>query len=289
MRQINTSKSRLIIAVVIALVSVVSYFSAKSTNDITGEVQHVRISPEDEVALGLQAAPEMAQQFGGVVKHPVVTRYVEGVGGRVLQRSKAGTADEYKFNFHVLADDQTVNAFALPGGQVFITVGLLRRLTNEAQLAGVLGHEVGHVVARHGAEHLAKAQLTQGLVGAVGVGMSDPDNPRSGQQAAAMAAAIGHLVNLKYGRSDELESDRLGVQFMADAGYDPRGMIGLMKVLSEASGGRGGQPEFFATHPNPENRIARLEEMIREETEGKPAGETGEDRFAENVLKYVPR
>jgi predicted Zn-dependent protease len=124
-----------------------------------------------------------------------------------------------------------------------------------------LGHEIGHVVARHSAQRIAKDQLTQGLVGAVAVAATDPENPNS-QAAAQIAAVVGQLVNMKYGREDELQSDQLGVRFMAEAGYDPRALMGVMEILAEANEG-GGQPEFFSTHPNPENRIKRIQEAIQ--------------------------
>jgi beta-barrel assembly-enhancing protease len=154
---------------------------------------------------------------------------------------------------------------------VYITAALFNRLQTEAQLAGVLGHEIGHVVARHGAEHIAKTQLAQDLTGAVVVASYDPSNPNS-MYAAQLAQLVGQLVNLRYGRNDEIESDRLGVRFMAQAGYDPRAMVGVMQILAESSSG-GGQPEFFSTHPNPENRIQRIEEAIAEEfPDGLPQG-----------------
>jgi predicted Zn-dependent protease len=148
----------------------------------------------------------------------------------------------------------------------------------------VLGHEVGHVVARHGAEHLAKAGLTQSLVGAVAIGSYDPDDPNRSAQTAALAQAVGQLVNLRYGREDELESDALGVQFMATAGYDPRGMVHLMHVLDEAGGGSG-PPEFFSTHPSPENRLERLRKLAWGASDG---GDMGEERFAQRVLSRLP-
>ncbi|MEJ7758116.1 MAG: M48 family metallopeptidase [Gemmatimonadaceae bacterium] len=264
---------RIIIALVIAAISAATYFSSSSTNEITGEVQRVSISQEQEVALGLQAMPEMGAQFGGEVQNSEISNYVEQVGQKVA-RQAGSAATPYKFDFHVLRDPQTINAFALPGGQVSITMGLLTKLKNEAELAGVLGHEIGHVMARHGAEHLAKQQLTQGLVGAVGVATYDPQNPSA--STAAIAAAVGQLVSMRYGRNDELESDALGVKFMKQAGYDPTGMISLMNVLAQGGGG-GRQPEFFSTHPNPDNRMARLEELIR--TNGGAGGDLGAERF----------
>ena len=275
---------RLLIAIVIAIFGAVTYFSSRSTNEVTGEVQHVSITPDQEIALGLQAAPEMFQEFGGEIdpSHPV-SKYVEEVGQRVVARSAAhGTP--YKYDFHVLADPQTINAFALPGGQVSITVGLLRQLRNEAELAGVLGHEVGHVVARHGAEQLSKQQFAQTLVGAAGVAAYDPNDPRSSAQRAAMAAAVAQLVNMRFGRQDELEADALGVKEMKEAGYDPEGMAELMKIL-ESAGGGSRQPEFFSTHPNPENRLARIQAEIQQV--GGQGGDVGADRFQTNVLRYM--
>lgn len=254
------SRGRLVIALIVALVSVLGYFGKSTFNPVTEEKQHVGdITPEQEVALGLQAAPEMAQQFGGLDPDPAMQELVDRVGERLASQSGAKNTP-YRFEFHALDDPETINAFALPGGQIFITEGLLRRLDTEGQLAGVLGHEVGHVVARHGAEHIAKQQLTQGLTGAAVLATYDPNNP-SAQQSAAMAAMIGQLVTMRFGRQDELESDALGVRFTAEAGYDPNSLIRLMEILDESAKGQR-QPEFFSTHPNPENRITRIREAI---------------------------
>lgn len=253
-------KGRLVIAAVMLLISLVGYYGARSYNPVTDEVQHVSISPEQEVALGLQAAPSMAEQYGGLHPDQQAQQRVDRICHELVEKTDAQQT-EYQFDCHVLADERAINAFALPGGQVFITAGLMARLQTEAQLAGVLGHEIGHVVARHGAEHIAKQKLTQGLTGAAVIASYDPDDPAS-RRNAGVAMVIGQLVNMRFGRQDELESDRLGVRFMADAGYDPRRMIDVMKILAE-SGGGSRQPEFFSTHPNPENRIANLEEAIR--------------------------
>lgn len=261
---------RLLLALVVAGVAVVSYCTSTSVNPVTGEKQRVAMSIEQEIALGLQSAPELAQQHGGLSRDAAARQTVESLGQQLV-RSVASELP-YSFDFHLLADPQTVNAFALPGGQVFITEALFRRLESEGQLAGVLAHEIGHVLERHAAEHLAKAQLTQGLTGAAVIAAYDPNNPSS-RNSAAVAALIGQLINLRYGRNDELESDGWGVKLLADAGYDPRSMIRVMEILREASGGRGGQPEFMSTHPDPGNRIERIERLIRERfPSGVPAG-----------------
>ncbi len=257
--------ARLVLALVIALSSFAGYYFSSQKNEITGETQRVSLTKDQEISLGLQSAPQMIQQYGGESADPKETALVRQIGARLVQQSAARDSG-YRFEFHVLADPNTINAFALPGGQVFITQALLRRLRTRGELAGVLGHEIGHVVARHGAEHLAKAKLTNGLVGAVAVGSES-------QAAAQMAQAVAASVNMKYGREDELESDTLGVRLMAEAGFDPRAMIGVMEVLGEASKGGARQPEFFSTHPNPENRIAKLQALIQQKyPSGVPKG-----------------
>lgn len=250
---------RLLIAGAIALISVFGYFLKTSTNPVTGKKQHISLTPQQEVAIGLQSAPEMIRQMGGEHADPRAKQLVDTVGAKLVSVLPK-EAEPYPYEFHLLGDTKTVNAFALPGGQVFITAALLSRLETEGQLAGVLGHEIGHVIGRHSAERMAKAELTQGLVQAVGVAGSDGYGPNAAGQIAAM---VGNFINLKYGREDELESDKLGLRFMFDAGYDPRSLIGVMEILEKASGG-GGQPEFASTHPNPGNRVERIKQHLSE-------------------------
>ena len=244
---------RVIIALIIALAAGGSYFFKTSENPITGDTQRVALTPQQEVALGLQSAPQMAAQFGGLSRNEQATKIVKSLGAKLVASSVAAKSP-YKFSFNLLADPKTINAFALPGGPIFITEGLLRLLKTEGEIAGVLGHEIGHVIARHSAEHLAKQQLTQGLVGAVAVGSGD-------YSTAQMAQVVGSVVNMKYGREDELESDALGVRIVAEAGYDPRSMLRVMEVLASASSGSR-QPEFLSTHPNPGNRQERIKADI---------------------------
>jgi predicted Zn-dependent protease len=262
--------ARLIIALIIAGIALWRYYGSEQTNAVTGERQRISIRPEQEVALGLQAAPELAAQFGGPSNDAQGRRLVDEVGREIVKESDAQKGP-YRFEFHLLKDDDTVNAFALPGGQIFITEALLHRLDSRGQLAGVLGHEIGHVVGRHGAEHLAKQELTAGLTGAAVIATYDPENPNS-RNSAAVAAAIGQLINMRFGREDELESDKLGVRYMAQAGYDPRSMVRVMTVL-KAAGGGGRRPEFFSTHPDPERRIERIREAITQDfPDGVPPG-----------------
>lgn len=256
-------RGRILLALGLAAFAVLSYCSTRSENEVTGETQYVDLSPDQEIALGLEAAPEMARRHGGLHPDRSAQARVDDVGERIVRLSSASSTP-YRYEFHLLADPETVNAFALPGGQVFITAALYRRLESVGQLAGVLGHEIGHVVGRHSAERMAKAKLTQGLTGAAVLATAE-----SGRGSAALAVMIGQMINMKYGREDELESDHLGVWFISEAGYDPRSMIRVMEILD--AGSRGARPaEFFSTHPNPENRIARIQASI-------------EDRFPDGV------
>jgi predicted Zn-dependent protease len=244
------NKLQLIIAVLVGLFSLFSYFGSSSVNPITGEKQHIGgMTQKDEVAMGLQSAPQMAQQMGGLTQDARARQLVSQVGAKVVAQSVAAKSG-YPYRFHTLADTRTVNAFALPGGQIFITMALLSRLETEGQLAGVLGHEVGHVIARHSAEHIAKDQLTQGLTGAFAMGSGSAS-------AAQIAQVVGQMQMLKYGRDDELEADALGLRLMSEAGYDPRAMIRVMQILERASGGSR-SPEFQSSHPSPPRRIEEI-------------------------------
>ncbi|QOV87591.1 M48 family metalloprotease [Humisphaera borealis] len=248
-----------IIALGIAVFGVIKFLSTSQVNPVTGEKQRVSLTPQQEVALGLQSAPQMAQQMGGLVpKSDPRSQFVTAVGQKLV--AAIGKDHPWKFQFHLLADTKTVNAFALPGGQCFITLALFNQLQNEAQLAGVMGHEIGHVIHRHSAERIAKGDLGRSLVTAVGVGASGSD----GGQFAHMAAAVtADMIQKSYGRDAELESDHYGVEYMTKAGYDPREMIGVMEILKKASGG-GSRPEFTSTHPDPGNRAQQISEQVKQ-------------------------
>ncbi len=261
---------RIIAALAIAAISLITYFGSTVYNPITNEKQHISMTVSQEIALGFQAAPQMVAGYGGLDRDSQVQAAVDRIGRSIVDRSDAGKS-EYKFTFNPLADPQTVNAFALPGGPVFITDGLLKLLKSEAEVAAVLAHEIGHVVARHSAQQIAKAQLTQGLTGAAVIASYDPNNPAS-TNTAAVAALIGELVNLKFSRNDELEADQLGLRFMYQAGYDPRAMIKVMQALEQASQGNA-PPDFFATHPNSQRRLELIQAAIDKQfPNGVPTG-----------------
>lgn len=264
----SSRASRLAFALFLAIAAIASYLSSSSTNVITGESQFVGMSVDQEIALGLQTTPQLASQYGGLLPDRAAQERVDRIGQGLLQSSYLRKSP-YKMEFHLLADSKTVNAFALPGGQIFITNALYSQLEDDAQLAGVLAHEIGHVLERHSAQQLAKSQLTEGLTGAAVMASYDPQNPSS-QNTALIAMMAGKLINMRFGRADEIESDRWGVRLLAERGYDPHTLIEVMKVLARASGGRS-MPEFFSTHPNPENRIERIKAAIAGEFPESPA------------------
>jgi len=234
-------KARLLIALAIAAFALISYYAKPGDiNQVTGESERVAMTEEaQEIQLGLQAAPKMVGQHGGATRSLADQQIVDRVGMELLQalendlqRFNQQNPDAKRhnpyfqaFQFTLLADRKTINAFALPGGQVFITHALYDQLETEGQLAGVLGHEIGHVIARHGNKRMAKQGLFQGLAGAVGV-------LGGGQQSGQMAQMISSVLAMKYGRDHELESDKWGVKLCGRAGYDPRAMMGVMDPRS---------------------------------------------------------
>jgi predicted Zn-dependent protease len=244
-------KIRIFIGLAIVAFAFIQKCNNTEENPYTGRSQHITMSSDQEIAIGLQSAPEMAQQHGGLYPDQRLQAFVESVGNKLVQNSIARETP-YKYDFHLLADDQTINAFALPGGQCFITYALFSQL-NEAQLAGVLGHEIGHVIGRHSAERIADSQTWQTATMGATVGAGD---------MGSIVGSIGQNTLLTNGRDDELESDELGVLFMIQSGYDPYEMIKVMEIL-KAAGGPNRQPEFQSTHPDPENRIEKIKEAIQ--------------------------
>ncbi len=248
MRRANW-KLRIFIGLVIVAFAMVQRCSNKEKNQYTGRVQHINMTADQEIAIGLQSTPQIAQQYGGLYQDDRMQAYVDAVGDKLVENSIARETP-YEYEFHLLADENTINAFALPGGQIFITYALFSKL-NEAQLAGVLGHEIGHVIGRHSAERIAESSYWQTIsMGA-----------QVGADAGNIVSAIGQNTLLKNGRGDELESDDLGVRFMIRSGYNPEELIEVMKILKQAAGPNR-VPEFQSTHPDPDNRIERIRESI---------------------------
>ena len=242
-----------------------------NTNYITGEDQRGAYTWAQEVQLGTEADQQIQAQYGLYNEDPALTTYVDRVAAEVLETSAYNdptTPAEVRntpFHFRIL-DSPVVNAFALPGGYIYITRGLLSYLENEAQLAVVLGHEIGHVLGRHSSEQAARAQLSQlGLLGAAVVG-----GVVGGGRVAEGILNYGgtglQLLQLSYGRDAERESDLAGVAYAEFAGYESSEAADFfiaLQRLGEASG-QGSIPNFLSTHPNPGERAQTIPQLAAE-------------------------
>lgn len=257
-------------------------------NEATGKSVLAFMSKSQEIALGAQAAPEFTAQFGGEVTDERLRAYVDRIGQSMAVYAEGGY-NEVQWTFTLL-NSPVVNAFALPGGKVFFSRGLAEKLTSEAEMAGVIGHEIGHVTAQHGNQRMSSAMVLQGLIAgaAIAVGTADDDSDfrKWGQVGIPALMVGGQLVLLKFGREEELEADRLGVRYMTKAGYNPRGQKMVMEVLRDLSKG-GGQPDILSTHPNPADRVRQIEDMLRGEyafTQNNGQYQMFEDRYAREYL-----
>ncbi|WP_075342399.1 M48 family metalloprotease [Tenacibaculum agarivorans] len=250
-------KFRLLIGLVIVAFAYLRKCSQRQENPYTGKIQTISLSPDQEIAIGIQQAPAMANQHGGLYPNNEYQTYIDRIGQKLVDNSIAKRS-AYKYEFHLLRDDRAINAFALPGGQIFITYALFGRLVdnagriNEDMVAGVLGHEIGHVLGKHSNERISEANFWKLITMGASVG-ADMGN---------LANSIGQNTLLKNGREDELESDEIGVKLMIDSGYDPRYLINVMEIL-KAAAGPNRVPEFQSTHPDPKNRILKIKEAIR--------------------------
>ena len=224
-----------------------------ATNPATGKKEFNLMSEAQEVALGKESHGQIQQEMG-VVKDAALQQYVDRVARPLAQGSER---PNLPWTFTVV-DAAAVNAFALPGGYIYVTRGILAHLNSEAELAGVLGHEIAHVTARHSA-----AQYSKQTAGSIGLLLGQIFVPELQPFGQAMEAGLG-LLFLKFGREDELEADRLGAAYATAQGWDPRGVAGMLETLGRLSEGtdRKGVPNWMSTHPMPADRVARLEEQV---------------------------
>lgn len=226
--------------------------SACSLNPATGNVQAFLISEREEVELGRKADEELTSSMRPLTEAPELVAKVQEVGSAIAQASER---PQLPWTFRVL-DDPAVNAFALPGGFVYVTRGLLTHLNSEAELAGVLGHEVGHVTARHGAVKLRKTNVARRSVGVFRV--VDPGLRHIG----GFAAGVAGLALLKYSRDDEYQADDLALRYVAAASYDPAGVPEVFAVLAGVAETEGRVPAWLSTHPEPELRRKRVAQKL---------------------------
>lgn len=207
-------------------------------------------SKQQDIQLGQESAAQVRKQVH-VINDPTLTRYVNEIGKR-LANSQEAKASGFPFSFEVVADP-SINAFALPGGPMFINTGLLKAVDNEAQLAGVMGHEMSHVILRHGTNQASKAQLIQlpAILGSAVVG-----NSMLGQLTQLGIGLGANSVLLKFSRGAETQADLMGSHLMAEAGYDPVQMAKFFEKLNTGEQA----PQFLSDHPNPGNREKAIEQ-----------------------------
>ena len=235
--------------------------------------------------MGVEAAPQFENEFGGKVPNEKLQAYVRQIG-----QSVAAVAErDIPYEFALLNSD-VPNAFALPGGKVYVTAGLMDIMTNERELAAVLGHEVGHVAALHNVKGLQRqlgaevlAQIAAEIVGG-----------KSGQVAGAATKIVGGMMTLKYSRADEYQADELGIRYLAKAGHSPWGMVELLAALNKLSGSSsGGLPEIFQTHPPSEKRVERARGIIQKEhptvKESEPDPRAKQFQEMRALLASIPR
>lgn len=264
-----------------------------STNPATGKRVFTLLSWNQEIALGLEAGPQFTQEFGGEVNDASIREYLDTIGHSLKAGIEEGVPDlPWKFT---MLDSEVINAFALPGGQVYMSRGLAVKLENEAQLAGIIGHEIGHVTARHGNQRVSQVTglniaLAAGQV-AIGVAGRDSQIARYGQVGLPALQVGGQVVLLSYGRSQELEADLLGMRYMSRAGYNPAAQRRVMEILA-AEAGRGTQPEFLSTHPYPETRIEQIDSLMAStyaDWRNRPNDGLYADRFEQRLLSPFRR
>ena len=228
-------------------------------NPVTGRRELALVSEAQEIAMGREGSTAVVASIG-LLPDDGVQAWVSGMGLALAARSER---PRLPWEFKVV-DDPAVNAFALPGGFIFVTRGLLTQLTNEAELASVLGHEIGHVTARHSVQQMSRQQIAM-----LGLGIGSAISPTIEKYGQLAGAGLG-LLFLKYGRDDETQSDQLGFRYALDEGWDTREMANVFRLFQLSSEIRGGGrlPEWQSSHPDPGNRIAGVQRMVTATTQG---------------------
>jgi predicted Zn-dependent protease len=234
--------------------------AACAVNPATGEREFSLMSEQQEIGIGQEMDGQISREMG-VYDNRDLQAYVEGIGQRLAQVSERPHLP-WKFT---VVDSPAINAFALPGGYIYLTRGIMPFLGDEAEMAGVLGHEIGHVTARHSAQQYSRATGAQ--LGLVLGGLFVP----AVRQFGGLAETGLGLLFLRYGREDELQADALGVRYTAQSGWDPAGVAGMLNTLDRIAGesaDRRGVPNWLSTHPAPEDRVRRVQAVIEEARAG---------------------
>ena len=252
----------------------ISLVAGCTTNPITGKTELMLLSEDQDIEIGRQYAPEIEKQMGGKIPDQALQNYINIVGQKIARVSHN---QSFKYQFAAL-HDKSVNAFALPGGYIFITKGMLQNLQTEAQLAGILAHEIVHVVARD----VANAMSTQ-----IGIDLllSAVKSEETSQTALTVAQLGTQIMSLRFSRTDEKEADLGGLDYIFAAGYNPYGLVESMEMLAAQSQER--PIEFLSTHPAPEDRSAYLKQSIMTKQFSLANTKIGKEEYKTTVLSRL--
>lgn len=271
------------LALCAGLVLVGALLGGCKVNEATGRSQFVGlVSEQQAISMGAEAAPQLAEEHGGAVPDARLQEYVTDIGKRMAAQTE-GSNPSLDWEF-TLVNSDILNAFALPGGKVFVTRGLASKLTTEAALAHVIGHEIGHVSADHIRERLSWTMAAQTGLGVAGIiaGQSEDELVATGVPILLSMGTQGTL--LKFNRDQELEADALGMRYMSRVGYNPEGALELFNVFKQEGGSR--SLEILSTHPHPDTRLAQVRRLLAAEYAGE-RGEMHADRYERVMLSRL--
>jgi len=246
--------------------------SGCETNPVTGKEEFLIVSPAQEKQMGAEYSQEVEKELGQSVNDVQIQNYIDSVGQKI---ARVCHSPEVGFSYKAI-DHNSVNAFALPGGYIYITTGLLKVLNTEAQLAAILAHETAHVTARHIAQQITRDFFINAGLSAAG--------SQASTSVMRVASIVKQLEGMSFTREQERMADEVGLDYLVKAGYTPYGMIETMETLQRQSGSQ--TIEFFSTHPNPENRVGYLQQRIYNKGY-RAEGMRGQQEYSANVLNRL--
>jgi len=258
----------------LVLVLLFCFFAGCATNPITSRQELMLFSPQQDIEIGRKYAPELEKQLGGRIANQTLQNYINSIGQKIASVSHNPNF-EYRF---VALNHESTNAFALPGGHIFITRGMLEKLETESQLAAILAHEVAHVVARDTMNVMSNQIGIDALLSAV----TSESTPAGVTTAANLT---NQIIGLSYSREDEKTADLAGLDYMTWAGYNPYGMVETVQMLQNLQESR--QIEFFSTHPSPQNRLGYLTQKIQTQYPNVTALKVGKQDYHRYVLQNL--
>ena len=248
-------------------------FIGCAVNPLTGNKEFMIMPLSQDVEIGRAYAPKLEEESGGKIEDEALQSYVDSIGQKLASLCQRS---DLKYHFTAV-NDEAINAFALPGGYIFITKGMLENLDSEAQMASILAHEIAHVVARDSAAAMSR-QIGIDLI------LSSVAN-KTPEAAMAVAKISRQMMNLKFSRTDETQADLGGLDYLVSAGYNPYEMVETMKMLQSQS--KSSAPAFLSTHPSPANRVEYITEKIQKKYSNVGEGKIGKQEYQQNVLSRL--